>query len=118
MVRNLRRDGRTRSLGFVRWVETHYQIRYRLRTRLSREGATTDRLTVFTDGDANLRRLQLDVLPNARHLLDWWHLTRHMTVLNTLLDGREAIEKAPIQHYRALCKALKSLKWRLWYGQH
>ncbi len=116
--RILGRNARSRSLGFVRRVENNEQVRHRIRHRVSGEGATTDRLTVFTDGDEGLRCLQLDVLPNAVHVLDWFHLTRRLTVLKNVLHGQEAVARIPTHYHDTLCKALKSLKWRLWHGQY
>lgn len=110
-------NGGSRSLGFVRTIENNAQVRHRLKHRLAQQGRTTNRIAVFTDGDAGLRCLQLDVLPKAFHILDWYHLTRHLTVLKRVLYGEEAIEKLPSRCHDPLCKALKSLKWRLWHGQ-
>lgn len=66
-------DGSQRSVGFVRTVDQHS------RTRVQQAGAelgkTTDGLLVLTDGDSRLRDLQLSVLPEATHVLDWYHLT-------------------------------------------
>ena len=115
--RLLRPDGRSRSLGFVRRIETNDEARRRLKNRVAQEWTTTDGLMVFSDGDPSLRSLQLDVLPNARHVLDWHHLTRHLTVLRNVLDGQEAIDRLRHNHCY-LDKALTSLKWRLWHGQH
>ena len=116
--RILGRGGSSRSLGFVRTIEKSAQSRDRIRWRVAQEGATTDGLTVFTDGDEDLRRLQLAVLPNAEHILDWYHLTRKLTVLKNVVCGKEAVAKLPPHHQHNLYLGLSSLKWRLWHGQH
>jgi hypothetical protein len=108
----------SRSLGFVRKMENNEQVRHRIRCRVTQEGANTDTLTVFSDGDASMRCLQLDVLPNAVHVLDWYHLTRHLTVLKRVLNGQEALAEIPDHHHQTLRFGLKSLKWRLWHGQY
>ncbi len=59
----------SRSLGFVRTLENDERVRHRLRHRVAQQGLTTERMTVFTDGDAGLRCLQLAVLPNASQKL-------------------------------------------------
>ena len=111
-------DAPTRSLGFVGTIETSEQSRQRIRCRVTQEGATTERLSVFTDGDESLRRLQIDVLPNATHVLDWFHLTRRLTVLKNVLRGQEAVKKIPPHYHQSLELGLKSLKWRLSHGQY
>lgn len=45
------------------------------------------------------------------------HLTCRVTVFKTVLEGKDARQCLPFQHYRALRTAFKSLKWRLWHGQ-
>lgn len=51
VARILGRASSSRSLGFVRKTENNEQVRQRIRCCVARQGATTDRLTVFTDGD-------------------------------------------------------------------
>lgn len=51
-------------------------------------------------------------------MLDWYHLTRQLTVLKKVLNGRDALDKIPRHHYQALRVGLKKLKWRLWHGQY
>jgi len=116
--RILGRGDSSRSLGFVRKFENSKQSRNRIRYRVAQEGATTDKLTVFSDGDASMRSLQLDVLPNAEHILDWYHLTRQLTVLKKVLLGKEALAEIPMHHHLTLQLGLESLKWRLWHGQY
>jgi hypothetical protein len=116
--RILGRGASSRSLGFVRTMEKSVESRHRIRCRVAQEGATTDGLTVFTDGDDDLRRLQLAVLPKDVHVLDWYHLTRKLTVLKNIVCGKEAVAKLPMDHQHNLHLGLKSLKWRLWHGQH
>ncbi len=111
-------DAGSRSIGFVRTLEDDERVRHRLRHRVAQQELTTEQMTVFTDGDAGLRCLQLAVLPNASHVLDWFHLTRHLTILKRVLHSEEAIEKVPTRYHEPLRKALESLKWRLWHGQY
>jgi hypothetical protein len=104
---------RARSVGFVRTLENNAEARHRLQQRLHERGAPSDDLTVFTDGDSGLRWL----LPEASHILDWYHLTRYLTVMQQVLYGRDALDQFPGVIHDLLCKWLTSMKWRLWHGR-
>jgi len=106
----------SRSLGFVRTIESNRAAGHRLKRRLSEQGQITDGVTLFTDGDPGLRCLLMSALPKATHILDWFHLTRRLTVLKRVLFGKEAINQFPTDYLDPLCKHLESLKWRLWHG--
>jgi hypothetical protein len=54
---------------------------------------------VLTDGDSRLRDLQLSVLPEATHVLDWYHLTRRLTVLSNVIRSREAAQQLPSREH-------------------
>ena len=58
----------------------------------------------------------MSALPKATHILDWFPLTRRLTVLKRVLFGQEAINQFPTDYHDPLCKHLESLKWRLWHG--
>lgn len=107
----------SRSLGFVRAVESNQAAGHRLKTRLGECGKASTGVAVFTDGDPGLRCLLLSALPKAKHILDWFHLTRRLTVLKTILFGKEAIKHFPVEYHDPLTKNLESLKWRLWHGR-
>ena len=55
-------------------------------------------------------------LPKARPILDWFQLTRRLTVRKRARYGEEAIDQLPTPYHDRLCRHLKSLKWRLWHG--
>ena len=65
---------------------------------------------------AESKCLLMSALPTATHILDWFHLTRRLTVLKGVLFGKEAINQFPTDYHDPLCKHLESLKWRLWHG--
>ena len=106
----------SRSLGFVRTIDNNAAAGHRLKQRLSEQGQISDKVTVFTDGDPGLRCLLTSALPKATHILDWYHLTRRLTVLKNVLFSKEAIKQFPTSYQEPLCKLLESLKWRLWHG--
>jgi hypothetical protein len=80
-------------------------------------GGADDGLRVFTDGDGPLRDLQLSVLPEATHVLDWYHLTRRLTVLASVINGRVAAEELPARDHDRLSEWIDSVRWRLWHGR-
>lgn len=45
------------------------------------------RITFFSDGGDTVRNLQLYLNPEAEHLLDWFHVTMRLTVLNQTAKG-------------------------------
>ena len=84
--RVLTEDGAQRSVGFVRSVDKC--SRTRVQHVVAALGGADDNLRVFTDGDGRLRDLQLAVLPDATHVLDWYHLTRRLTVLSSVISEK------------------------------
>ncbi|MGE3538941.1 MAG: ISKra4 family transposase [Candidatus Tectimicrobiota bacterium] len=70
--------------------------------------------TSLADGDAKLRALQREMSPKATHILDWFHLTRKLTVLGQCGKGLvqcEAVLGKQIQDQIA------RLQWSLGHGQ-
>ncbi len=106
----------SRSIGFVRSLERNAAASHRLKRRVQEQGHRSDNVTVFSDGDTGLRCLQMTAFPKATHILDWYHLTRRLTVLKRVLYGEEAINQIPTNYHDPLCKTLTSMKWRLWHG--
>src|SRR5258705_8800115 len=101
-------DGAQSSVGFVRTVDQH--SRTRVQRAVAEQGKSSDNLMVFTDGDSRLRDLQLSVLPKATHVLDWYHLTRRLTVLSNVVCSKEAAAQLPSREHARLL-------WRLWHGR-
>ena len=99
----------------MRTVDQH--SRTRVQRAVAEQGKTSDHLMVFTDGDSRLRDLQLCVLPKATHVLDWYHLTRRLTVLSHVVCSKEAAEQLPPREHARLSKWVGSIKWRLWHGR-
>ena len=113
--RVLAKDSSQRSVGFVRSLDEH--SRERVRRAVAALGGADDSLRVFTDGDGPLRDLQLSVLPEATHVLDWYHLTRRLTVLASVIDGKEAAQELQARDHDRLSDWVASVKWRLWHGR-
>ena len=113
--RVLAEDGSQRSVGFVRSVDA--DSRTRVQHAVTGLGAADGGLHVFTDGDGRLRDLQLAVLPDATHVLDWYHLTRRLTILSNVISGKPAATELQTHDQDRLSEWMECLKWRLWNGQ-
>ena len=113
--RVLTEDGSQRSVGFVRSIDEH--SRERVQRAIAEHGGASDDLKVFTDGDSQLRELQISVLPKATHVLDWYHLTRRLTVLSNVIHSKDAAEQLPTRDHDRLSEWIESIKWRLWHGR-
>ena len=113
--RILAKNGSQRSVGFVRSVDE--RPRERVHRVIAEHGGACDELKVFTDGDTQLRDLQMSVLPYATHILDWYHLTRRLTVLASVINGKEAADELPPPDHDRISAWIDSIKWRLWHGR-
>ncbi len=76
-------EDRTPSLkrfGFVQTLDT--QSKRRLYEVLQSQDLQMNQVITFlSDGDDKLRALQMEMSPQATHILDWFHLTMKLTVL-------------------------------------
>jgi hypothetical protein len=70
-------------------------------------------ITFLSDGADNVRDLQFLMHPEAKHVLDWFHLTIRLTVLGQFAKGMCCTDPDPGSK---LVKALDSAKWYLWHG--
>lgn len=71
------------------------------------------RVTFLSDGADSVRNLQLYMSPQARHLLDWFHVTMRLTVLGQYAKGLVRLDEDIGTDVQS---ALKSTKWYLWHG--
>ena len=70
-------------------------------------------VTFFSDGGDTVRDLQLYLNPHAEHLLDWFHITMRITVMNQMAKGVNYPDDWLIED---IPETLKSIKWYLWHG--
>ena len=71
-------------------------------------------ITFLSDGNDTLRDLQLEMSPEAEHILDWFHLTMKLTVLDQYGKGLVQCEAVLGEEIR---EKIERLKWSLWHGQ-
>ena len=107
---------RTPSLkrfGFVQTLDT--QSKRRLYEVLqSQDLQMNQAITFLSDGDDTLRALQMEMSPQATHILDWFHLTMKLTVLGQFGKG---LVQCDAVLGEAIRDQIEPLKWSLWHGQ-
>ena len=84
-------EGATTSFGMVSGYDS--KPRRRLFEVLKGQGMQMNQAVTFlTDGGDTVRELTEGLNPLAEHILDWFHITMRITVLNQMAKG------VPIQH--------------------
>ena len=68
-------------------------------------------ITFLSDGGDTVRDLQLYLSPQSEHVLDWFHVTMRITVMQQMAKGLPSRE--PLQDLKG---DLARVKWYLWHG--
>lgn len=71
-------------------------------------------ITLLADGNDTLRALQLEMSPHATHMLDWFHVTMRLTVLDQYGKGLVHCDAVLGKEIR---EKIECLKLSLWHGQ-
>lgn len=104
----------SKCFAFVQGYDT--KPKRRLFELLRSQGMQANQqLTFFSDGGDTVRRLPEYLSPNAEHILDWFHLTMKLTVLQQCASGLEPPGGIK-QGERGLERRLESVKHYLWHG--
>ena len=74
----------------------------------------SDGVCFLSDGGESLKKLQTNINPNAKHILEWFHITMKITVLQQYIKGVTQIDS---EHGAEMKKLLESIKWKLWHGK-
>ena len=103
------------------WVQTYDEKpKRRLFELLKSQGMQLNQQVDFlSDGGEDVRNVQLYLNPRAEHLLDWFHLTMRLTVLNQIAKGLpERLGEGEDQYElrTGVFKDLERIKWYLWHG--
>ena len=78
------------------------------------QGMQANQQVVFlSDGGEDIRQLREYLHPNGEHVIDWFHITMRLTVLQ---QQTKALEEKQPQGAAAISKQLKSIKYLLWHG--
>jgi hypothetical protein len=101
-----------KCFGFVQTYDE--KPRRRLWELLKSQGMQENQQVVFlSDGGETVRRLQEYLHPSSEHLIDWFHITMRLTVLQ---QQRKALQAEQPQIGEAIAKQLESVKHLLWHG--
>jgi hypothetical protein len=76
-------------------------------------------ITFLSDGGDTVRDLQLYLNPQAEHLLDWFHVTMRLTVMQQSAKSLPETTRDEEMTYEVrapVTKELERLKWFLWHG--
>ncbi|MEA5598821.1 ISKra4 family transposase [Rivularia sp. UHCC 0363] len=106
-------SGNSKVFGFVQTVEQ--KPKRRLFEVMQSQGMQMNQqVTFLSDGGESVRELQLYLNPNAEHLLDWFHITMRLTVMQQMSKG---LESAQGELKAGAVAALEHIKWNLWHGK-
>ena len=101
-----------KCFGFVQTYDE--KPRRRLWELLKSQGMQENQQVVFlSDGGDTVRRLQEYLHPSSEHLIDWFHITMRLTVLQ---QQRKALQAQQPQIGEEIAKQLESVKHLLWHG--
>ena len=101
-----------KCFGFVQDYDT--KPRRRVFEVLRSQGLQANQsVEFFTDGAPTLRSLTAYLNPESTHILDWFHLTMRITVLNQYALGLTKVDQV---RGKELQDELTSIKWHLWHG--
>jgi hypothetical protein len=102
----------SKRFGFVQTLDT--KSKRRLYEVLKSQGMQMNQqLTFLSDGSDTVRDLQLYMSPEAEHILDWFHLSMKLTVLDQYGKGLVHCDAGLGEEIR---EKIERLKWSLWHG--
>ena len=105
-------EGESKCFGLVNSYDT--KPKRRVFEALKSQGMLMNQqITFLSDGGDTVRELQLYLNPQAEHLLDWFHITMRLTVMNQMAKGLGSEES---ESRASALKHLESIKWYLWHG--
>jgi hypothetical protein len=101
-----------KRFGFIQAIDK--KPRRRLMHILSEQGMQANQqITFLSDGADNVRDLQYIMYPESEHVLDWFHVTKRLTVLSQFAKG--LVHSGPAVG-KEVSEELESTKWYLWHG--
>src|SRR4029453_6273944 len=100
----------SKRFGFVQTLDT--KPKRRLYEVLHAQGLQRNQDIAFlSDGNDTLRALQLEMSPQATHILDWFHLTMRLTVLDQYGKGLVHCDAVLGKEIREKIEGLKCWFW-------
>jgi hypothetical protein len=102
-----------KCFGFVSSFDTKPKRRFY--EHLKSQGMQPHQKVDFlSDGADNLRNLQTYLNAESTHILDWFHITMRLTVLNQYVFGMLKVDDKIGYNLQGL---IASIKWNLWHGK-
>jgi hypothetical protein len=102
-----------KCFGFVQTYDQ--KPRRRLWEVMKSQGMQENQQVVFmSDGGEDVRRVQAYLHPNSEHLIDWFHITMRLTVLQ---QQTKALPEERLQTGAVASKQVESIKHLLWHGK-
>lgn len=112
VAKSLSKTNAAKRLGFVQKIEDN--PRRKLLSMLTDQGMQENQqITFLSDGADNVRELQYLMHPESEHVLDWFHVTMRLSVLNQFAKG---LSNSDPECGEIITKDLESTKWYLWHG--
>jgi hypothetical protein len=101
-----------KCFGFVQTYDQ--KPRRRLWEVMKSQGMQENQQVVFmSDGGEDVRRVQAYLHSNSEYLIDWFHITMRLTVLQ---QQTKALQQEQLQAATAAAKQVNSIKHLLWHG--
>lgn len=101
-----------KRFGFVQTYDT--KPRRRLWELMESQGMQENQSVLFmSDGGDSVRNLQAYLHPSSEHILDWFHVTMRLTVMN---QQTKTIQEEDAPFGAETIKTLESIKHYLWHG--
>ena len=101
-----------KCFGFVQTYDK--KPRRRLWELMKSQGMQENQQVVFmSDGGENVRRVQEYLHPFSEHLIDWFHITMRLTVLQ---QQTKALQEERPETRTEVSQQLESVKHLLWHG--
>jgi hypothetical protein len=101
-----------KCFGFVQTYDE--KPRRRLWELMKSQGMQENQQVVFmSDGGEDVRQVQEYLHPNSEHILDWFHITMRLTVLQ---QQTKALQAELPESGAAVSKQTDSIKHLLWHG--
>jgi hypothetical protein len=101
-----------KCFGFVQTYDE--KPRQRLWEVMKSQGMQENQQLVFmTDGGEDVRQVQEYLHPNSEHIIDWFHITMRLTVLQ---QQTKALTAETETQGKAAPKQIESVKHLLWHG--
>jgi hypothetical protein len=86
--------------------------RRRLWELMKSQGMQENQQVVFmSDGGEDVRQVQEYLHPNSEHLIDWFHITMRLTVLQ---QQTKTLQAERPDEGAAVAKQIESIKYLLW----